>query len=117
MPEHSIVNVTSCRGRALMSASVRVIGFLTRPSISSFHVLASMTGRLKCAIEKNLSFGVIQEFEVLPDELILDHLGNRVRRQLIEPSDDFLAGSGLGRRRRVGWRRRPPGPQSPHCLL
>ncbi len=61
LPEHSIVKVTSCRGRFLMSASVRVIGFLTRPSISSFQVLASMTGRLKCAIEKNLSFGVIQE--------------------------------------------------------
>ena len=45
----------------LMSSSVRVVGFLTRPSISSFQVAASMVGRLKCAIEKNLSFGVIQE--------------------------------------------------------
>ena len=61
LPEHSIVNVTSWRGRALMSASVSANGFLTRPPISSFHALSSMTGRLKCAIEKNLSLGVTQE--------------------------------------------------------
>ena len=44
-----------------MSSSVRVRGFLTRPSISSFQVLASMIGRSKCETEKNFSFGVIQE--------------------------------------------------------
>ena len=87
------MNVTSWRGRDLISASVSAVGFLTKPPISSFHVLGSMTGRLKCAIEKNLSLGVIQEFEVLPDELVLDNLRNWVRRQLIEPFDDFLTGA------------------------
>ncbi len=41
---------------------------------------------------KELVVGRYPGIEVLPDQLVLDDLRNRIRRQLIEPFDDFLAG-------------------------
>ena len=43
---------------------------------------------------KNLSFGVTQESEILPDELGLDDLGDGVRVRLVEPGDDDVARPG-----------------------
>src|SRR5690606_21737684 len=78
LPEHSIVDVTSWRGRDLMLSSFSAVGLLTRPSISSAQVVASTTGRLKWAIEKKLVVGRYPGIKVLPDELVLDDLRNRV---------------------------------------
>ena len=61
LPEHSTVKATSWRGLALMSASDRPRGVLTRPSTASFQVSGSIVGRSKWAMLKNSSFGVIQE--------------------------------------------------------
>ena len=41
---------------------------------------------------KELVVGRDPGIEILPDELSLDDLRNRIRRQLIEPANDFLAG-------------------------
>ncbi len=58
LPEHSMVNITSCRARALRSASVNDIGWSTRPLTSSFQSASFSSGRLKCLMTKNLSVGV-----------------------------------------------------------
>lgn len=60
LPEHSTVKTTSCRGRALMSASVSFKGLLTSPPMSRDQDLSSIVGRSKCEMLKNLSFGVMK---------------------------------------------------------
>ncbi len=77
LPEHSTVKVTSCRGRALMSASDRLSGLFTRPSTSSFQV-ARVDGRpVEMRDAEELVVRGHPGIEILPDELGLDHLRDR----------------------------------------
>ena len=98
-----MVNVTSCRGRALMSASDRLSGLSTRPStVEASRLLASMVGRSKCATLKNLSFGVIHESRSSQTSWVWITSGSGAGGRLVEPGNDDVARPGRKGRGRSG---------------
>src|SRR4051794_18294209 len=91
LPEHSSVNVTSWRGRALTSSSVSVIGCWTSPPMCRRQVAGSRTGLSIVPYREEPLVGSNPGIQRFPLQLGADHIRDTVWRRLVQPGEDLFS--------------------------